>query len=74
MATDGVDGTDPVAGGIVDWETRIRSEKMGLQISDFLETNDTFSFLHKLGDLIDTGPTGTNVMDMQILLALAKKN
>jgi glycerate 2-kinase len=41
---------------------------MGLRIDDFLARNDSYHFLKATGDLIMTGPTGTNVMDMTALL------
>jgi glycerate-2-kinase len=41
---------------------------MGLSIDAYLQNNDSYTFFGKLGDLIRTGPTGTNVDDVQILL------
>ncbi len=70
LATDGVDGVSGAAGGIVDDRTTRRAAALGLAPpSTFLEANDSHAFLGPLGDLIVTGPTGTNVMDVVTLLA-----
>jgi hydroxypyruvate reductase len=70
LATDGIDGVSGAAGGIVDQETLRRAADLGLAPpSVFLESSDSAGFLAPLGDLIVTGPTGTNVVDLTILLA-----
>ncbi len=70
LATDGVDGKSAAAGGVADDQTLARARGLGLAPpSLFLEKSDSRSFLGPLGDLIVTGPTGTNVMDITILLA-----
>jgi hydroxypyruvate reductase len=70
LATDGVDGRSDAAGGIVDDTTVDRARALGLApAAAFLAENDTRSFLGPLGDLILTGPTGTNVVDLVVLLA-----
>jgi glycerate 2-kinase len=70
LATDGVDGIGGAAGGVVDDETLVRAARLGLAPLDtFLEENDSRAFLGPLGDLIVTGPTGTNVVDLTVLLA-----
>lgn len=70
MATDGVDGASHAAGGMVDHDTVRRAREAGLPpASAFLADNDTTNFLGPLGDLIVTGPTGTNVVDLTLLLA-----
>jgi hydroxypyruvate reductase len=66
--TDGVDGPTDAAGAIVDSSTLNRAAAMGLSIDAYLQNNDSYTFFGKLGDLIRTGPTGTNVDDVQILL------
>lgn len=66
--TDGTDGPTDAAGAIVNGETIPRAAGMGLNAEDYLERNDTYSFFRKTGELLVTGPTGTNVMDMQIVL------
>lgn len=72
--TDGTDGPTDAAGALVNSETWSRARAVGLDPAVFLENNDSYSFFSKL-DLqaneklhIKTGPTGTNVMDLQIIL------
>jgi glycerate 2-kinase len=67
--TDGIDGNSPAAGAIVDSTTIERATKIGLDAHDFLNRSDSYSFFVALGDAITTGPTGTNVRDLRILLA-----
>jgi len=67
--TDGVDGPTDAAGAIVDGDTMARAEKEGLKAGEYLRNNDSYHFFQALGDLLMTGPTNTNVMDVQILLA-----
>jgi hydroxypyruvate reductase len=70
LATDGIDGNSDAAGGVADERTLARAQALGLAPpSIFLAENDSRSFLGPLGDLIVTGPTGTNVMDLTALLA-----
>ena len=70
LATDGIDGSSDAAGGVADERTLARAQALGLAPpSIFLAENDSRSFLGPLGDLIVTGPTGTNVMDLTALLA-----
>jgi glycerate-2-kinase len=70
LATDGIDGVSGAAGGIVDQDTVKRAAGLGLApAAVFLASSDSASFLAPLGDLIITGPTGTNVVDLTILLA-----
>jgi hydroxypyruvate reductase len=66
--TDGVDGPTPSAGAFVDGSTMQRARSAGLSPEAFLDRNDSHHFFAHLGDLLTTGPTGTNVMDVQILL------
>ena len=67
--TDGQDGPTDAAGAFCDESTWGRADKMGLEGEDFLNRNDSYTFFKRLNDLFITGPTGTNVMDLQILLA-----
>jgi glycerate 2-kinase len=67
--TDGIDGNSPAAGAMVDSTTIERARKIGLEAEDFLNRSDAYSFFVALGDAITTGPTGTNVRDLRILLA-----
>lgn len=68
LGTDGIDGPTEAAGAIIDGNTMPKAEKKGLIISDYLDDNDSYSFFHQLGDNIITGPTGTNVNDLAIML------
>ena len=70
LATDGIDGASDAAGGIADDTSASRAAALGLApASAFLAASDTRNFLGPLGDLIVTGPTGTNVVDVVALLA-----
>jgi hydroxypyruvate reductase len=66
--TDGIDGNSPAAGAIADPTTIARARNRGLDADDFLTRSDSYNFFEKLNDLIVTGPTGTNVRDLRILL------
>lgn len=65
-ATDGSDGPTGDAGGLVDGQTIIRGEQAGLSAQACLQAADAGAFLEASGDLISTGPTGSNVMDLII--------
>jgi glycerate 2-kinase len=70
LATDGIDGASEAAGAVADQQSQSRARGLGLAPpSAFLAQNDSRSFLATLGDLIVTGPTGTNVADLTVLLA-----
>ncbi len=66
--TDGIDGNSPAAGAVVDYRLKLRAEKLGLDIDDFLKRNDSYTFFKKAGGIIETSPTGTNVMDICMIL------
>ncbi len=66
--TDGTDGPTPAAGALADGHTVARAQALGMAPDDFLRRNDSYHFFRALDDLFITGPTGTNVMDMHILL------
>jgi hydroxypyruvate reductase len=68
VGTDGIDGPTDAAGAFVDSTTAERARTARLQPQAFLERNDSYRFFEALGDLIQTGPTGTNVGDLQIIL------
>jgi glycerate-2-kinase len=68
VATDGTDGPTSAAGGLVDHFTCARGVELGLMPLKYLRGNDSSNFLRSTGDLIVTGPTQTNLMDLQILL------
>lgn len=67
FASDGLDNGD-MAGAIADRETMRKAEKLGLDAGEYLKNFDSYDFFQKTGDLILTGPTGTNVSDLMILL------
>ncbi|MEA3373505.1 MAG: DUF4147 domain-containing protein [Campylobacterota bacterium] len=66
--TDGVDGNSDAAGAIIDRQSLENTRKAGLSIDDYLSNNDAYHFFKQTGDLILTGPTGTNVMDITIII------
>jgi hydroxypyruvate reductase len=66
--TDGTDGPTDAAGAIADGTTLARAQRAGLDARRFLSNNDSYHFFEALRDLIKTGPTGTNVADIQIML------
>ena len=68
FATDGDDGMSPAAGAVVTGETASQAKAYGLRIDEYLSTHDSYTFFHELGAAIETGPTGTNVNDLVILL------
>lgn len=69
LATDGEDGHTDAAGAVATGETWGRAQALGLDPSDNLNRNDSYSFFAALGDLIRPGPTGTNVNDLVLMLA-----
>lgn len=66
--TDGTDGPTDAAGALVDGETAGQARRKGLSPEAFLEDNDSYDFFRETGGLFITGPTGTNVMDIQITI------
>ncbi|HEY6341637.1 MAG TPA: glycerate kinase [Bryobacteraceae bacterium] len=66
--TDGIDGPTDAAGAFADESTVPRAAALGLDARQFLENNDSYRFFKRMGTLIKTGPTGTNVMDIRLLL------
>jgi len=68
VGTDGVDGPTDAAGAIVDSTTLSRAAAAGLDPRAALASHDSYPFFERLGDLVITGPTGTNVGDIQILV------
>ncbi len=66
--TDGNDGPTDAAGAVVDPFTVTRGRDAGMAAVDFLNNNDAYHFFQKTKDLLMTGPTNTNVMDVRLLL------
>jgi len=71
--TDGIDGPTDAAGAYADGTTVARASSLGLDAGAHLENNDAYPFFESLGDLVVTGPTGTNVADLVIGFATAVK-
>jgi hydroxypyruvate reductase len=67
--TDGSDGPTDAAGAIADGETLARNPDARL----FLDRNDSYHYFQPLGDLVVTGPTNTNVMDIRLILVASGK-
>ncbi|MDW8328194.1 MAG: glycerate kinase [Anaerolineales bacterium] len=68
FGTDGTDGPTDAAGGLVDGGTAARARALGLDLWQALADNNSYPALDALGALVKTGPTGTNVNDLLILL------
>jgi glycerate 2-kinase len=68
VGTDGIDGPTDAAGAIVDRATRARAAAAGMQPETYLNDNNSYAFFEKLHDLLRTGPTDTNVGDLQVVL------
>lgn len=66
--TDGTDGPTDAAGAIADGRTVSRARAAGMEAARFLADNDSYHFFKPLGDLLITGPTNTNVMDVRLIL------
>jgi hydroxypyruvate reductase/glycerate 2-kinase len=66
--TDGTDGPTDAAGAIVDGHTIGKAEAKGLHPDVYLDQNDSYTYFKNTGELLITGSTGTNVMDIQIIL------
>jgi len=67
-STDGIDGPTDAAGAICDGNSRLVARTFNCSARDHLADNNSYNFFKKLDDLIKTGPTGTNVMDIGIIL------
>ena len=68
FGSDGTDGPTDAAGGMVDSETEGKLRALGLRTADVLQDNDSYHALEKVGGLIVTGATGTNVNDLAMVL------
>ena len=71
VGSDGTDGPTDAAGGYTDYQTAGELKAQGIEIFDVLQQNDAFHALQKVGGLIYTGPTGTNVNDVAVALLKA---
>ena len=68
IGSDGTDGPTDAAGGYADGRTAKILREMGISIHAVLEQNDAYHALQKTGGLLITGPTGTNVNDVAVVL------
>ena len=66
--TDGTDGPTDAAGAIVTGLMFFDAVKQGFDPQDYLTRNDSYTFFKAINGLVMTGPTGTNVMDIQVIL------
>ncbi len=66
--TDGTDGPTDAAGAVADSRTLERAGALGLDAEAYLKNNDSYRFFDRLGDLVKTGPTRTNVMDLRLVM------
>lgn len=74
LGSDGTDGPTDAAGGLVDGQTKGRLSQAGLMIHQVLVQNDAYHALERVGGLIRTGPTGTNVNDVSVVLIQEMKS
>jgi hydroxypyruvate reductase len=68
--TDGIDGVEDNAGAFVTPDTLARAKAAGLDTAQHLDRNDAYGYFERLGDLVVTGPTHTNVNDFRAILVL----
>ncbi len=68
IGSDGTDGPTDAAGGIVDGESAVMMRESDVDPITYLKNNDSYRALYASGDLIITGPTGTNVNDLMVVL------
>jgi hydroxypyruvate reductase len=68
--TDGTDGPTDAAGAFADGNTVSRAKDHSMDANEYLRNNDSYSFFDPLGDLLKTGPTFTNVMDLRLVLVV----
>jgi glycerate 2-kinase len=70
VGTDGTDGPTDAAGAWADGETAAKAKEAGMNPRQYLARHDAYHFFDKLDDLIITGPTRTNVMDVRLIMVL----
>ena len=70
ISTDGIDGSTDAAGALADGKTILRSRELELNAEELLADNNSYAFFSKLSDLIITGPTGTNVNDISVIVVI----
>jgi hydroxypyruvate reductase len=67
--TDGIDGTSPAAGAVADGTTMERAQNAGMDLATNFSGFNAFPLFEKLGDTVQTGPTGNNVRDLRVLMS-----
>jgi hydroxypyruvate reductase len=72
--TDGIDGTEENAGAYIGPDTLLRAARLGLSADKLLAANRSYDFFSALDDLIVTGPTGTNVNDLRIIIVTGQNS
>ena len=68
VGTDGIDGPTDAAGGIIDSISVNKMDELNLDVTSYLDNNDSYNFLKEVDSLYITGPSGTNVADIQLIL------
>ena len=68
VGSDGTDGPTDAAGGFVDGQSALAMRSLGISPEEMLENNDSYHALDAIDALIKTGPTGTNVNDISVLI------
>jgi len=66
--TDGTDGPTDAAGAVVNGSTVSKARQAGLTPEEYFSNNDSYAFFGRTGEILITGPTGTNVMDIQVMI------
>jgi glycerate-2-kinase len=69
FATDGIDGQSNAAGAIADGNTYSKAKEKNLDFYQYLDENNSYEFFSQLKDTLITGHTGTNVMDIQMIIS-----
>jgi len=70
--TDGEDGPTDAAGAILDVEVHHNASQLKLDVGDYLARNDAYRFFQQTGGLLQTGPTGTNVCDVRVVVIASR--
>jgi glycerate-2-kinase len=70
FGSDGIDGVSDAAGAVADGGSLDRALEFNLRPEEFLDKNDSYNFFKRLGDLIFTGPTGTNINDVVVMVVV----
>lgn len=68
IGTDGIDGPTDAAGAIIDSKTTLMARKKKISPEEYLQNNDSYNFHEQMNTLIKTGPTGKNLMDLQVVI------